>query len=80
MKNKHGNHPVAASNPHPNVHPYLNNASQEPYPQRTPEMIANNTYYAEGTRAPTVMSLGPNGPWGSYNCFCPTPNRGSTTR
>ena len=32
------------------------------YPQRTPEMVANNTYYAKGTRAPTVMSVGPNGP------------------
>ena len=45
MKNKHGNHPVAASNPHPYVHPYLNNNNQQPntYPQRTPEMVANNT-------------------------------------
>ena len=67
MKNKHGNHPksgqpVAASNPHPYVHPYLNNASQQPYPQRTPEMVANNTYYAKETRAPTKISVGPNGP------------------
>ena len=45
MKNKHVNHPVAASNPHPYVHPYLH---QKPntYPQRTPEMVANNAYYA----------------------------------
>ena len=31
------------------------------YPQRTPEMVANNIYYAQGTRAPPVMSVGPNG-------------------
>ena len=31
------------------------------YPQRTPEMVANNIYYAKGTRAPTVMGVGPNG-------------------
>ena len=24
-------------------------------------MVANSTYYAKGTRAPTVMSVGPNG-------------------
>ena len=69
IKNKHGNHPnsaqpVAASNPHPYVHPYLNNVNQQPdaRPQRTPEMVANNTYYAEETRAPTKISVGPNGP------------------
>ena len=69
IKNKHGNHPnsaqpVAASNPHPYVHPYINNASQQPitYQQRTPEMVANNTYYAKETRAPTKISVGPNGP------------------
>ena len=60
-KNKHGfqepNSYQLASNPHPYEHPYLNNASQQPYPQRTPEMVANNTYYAKGTRAPTVMSV-----------------------
>ena len=52
------------SNPHPYVHPYLNNANQQPdaRPQRTPEMVANNTYYAEETRAPTKISVGPNGP------------------
>ena len=65
-KNKHGfqepNSYQLASNPHPYEHPYLNNASQQPYPQRTPEMVANNTYYAKGTRAPTVMSVGSNGP------------------
>ena len=27
MKNKHGNHPVATSNPHPHVHPYLNHTA-----------------------------------------------------
>jgi hypothetical protein len=67
QRNKHGNHlksaqPAAASNPHPYIHPYLNNASQQPYPQRTPEMVANNTYYAKETRAPTKISVGPNGP------------------
>jgi hypothetical protein len=53
-----------ASNPHPYVHPYLNNANQQhnTYPQRTPSMVGNNMYYAEETRAPTVMSVGPNGP------------------
>ena len=46
------------------VHPYLNNANQQPdaRSQRTPEMVANNTYYAEETRAPTKISVGPNGP------------------
>ena len=32
------------------------------YPQRTPDMVANNIYYATGTRAPTVMGIGPDGP------------------
>ena len=31
------------------------------YPLRAPAMVANNIYYAQGTRAPTVMSVGPNG-------------------
>ena len=68
LRNKHGNHSnsaqkVAASNPHPYLHPYLNNNNQQPntFPQRTAEMVANNTYYAKETRAPTVMSVGPNG-------------------
>ena len=54
---------VAASNPHPYLHPYLNNNNQQSntYPQRTSEMVANNIYYATGTRAPTVMGIGPNG-------------------
>ena len=59
IKNKHGNHSVAASNPHPYVHPYLHQ-QPNPYPQRTPEMIANNTYYTKETRAPTKISVGPN--------------------
>ena len=61
IKNKHGNHTVAASNPHPYVHPYV---QQQPnsHPQRTAEMVANNTYYAKETRAPTKISVGPNGP------------------
>ena len=61
IKNKHGNHTVAASNPHPYVHPYVQQ-QPNPYPQRTPEMVANNTYYAKETRAPTKISVGPNGP------------------
>ena len=52
IKNKHGNH---ASNPHPYV-------QQQAHPQRTPEMVANNTYYAKETRAPTKISVGPDGP------------------
>ena len=48
------------SNPHPYVHPYLQQ-QPNPYPQRTPEMIANNTYYAKETRAPTKISVGPDG-------------------
>ena len=67
MNNKHGIHstqPVAASKPHPYVHPYMTHANQQTpsaFPPRTPEMIANNTYYAKETRAPTKMSVGPNG-------------------
>ena len=40
MKNKHGNPPVAASNPHPYVHPYQNYENQQvnTYPQQTPEI------------------------------------------
>ena len=51
------------SNPHPYVHPYLSHANQQvnTYPQRTPYMIANNLKYAEETRAPTKISVGPNG-------------------
>ena len=53
-----------ASKAHPYEHPYLGNNNQQsnPYPQRTPEMVANNTYYAKETRAPTKISVGPNGP------------------
>jgi hypothetical protein len=45
---------------HPYGHPYLSNANQQvnTYPQRTPWMVANNMEYG----APTVMSVGPNGP------------------
>ena len=49
LKIKHGNH---ASNSHPYI-------QQQAYPQRTPEMVANNTYYP---RAPTKISVGPDGP------------------
>ena len=53
-----------AYNPHPYVHPYLNNANQQPntYPQRTPRMAANNMYYTEETRAPPKISVGPRAP------------------
>jgi hypothetical protein len=53
-----------ASHPHPYGNPYLSNANQQvnTYPQRTPWMVANNMYYAEETRAPPKMSVGPNGP------------------
>ena len=54
LKNKHGNNTVAAYNLHPYVH-------QQSHPQRTPEMVANNTYYAKETRAPTKISVGPDG-------------------
>ena len=66
-KNKHGfqetNSNQHAFKAHPYEHPYLANNNQQPnpYPQRTPEMVANNTYYAEETRAPTKISVGPNG-------------------
>jgi hypothetical protein len=49
------------SKAHPYVHPYVQQ-QPNPYPQRTPEMVANNTYYAKETRAPTKISVGPNGP------------------
>ena len=67
-KNKHGfqepNSYQHASKAHPYEHPYLGNSNQQPnhYPQQTPEMVANNTYYAKETRAPTKISVGPNGP------------------
>jgi hypothetical protein len=52
-----------ASHPQPHLHPYITSGTQQGnnFPQRTPEMVANNTYYAKETRAPTVMSVGPNG-------------------
>ena len=53
-----------ASDPHPYLNPYLTNANQQPntFPQQTSWMVANNMDYAVETRAPTVMSVGPNGP------------------
>ena len=53
IKIKHENHTAAASNPHPYHQPNF-------HPQRTAQMIANNMYYANETRAPTKMSVGPN--------------------
>ena len=53
IQNKHGNHTVVASNTHPYIQP-------NSHPQRTAQMIANNMYYANETRAPTKMSVGPN--------------------
>ena len=52
IKYKHGNH--SASNPHPYVHRYLHQ-QPNPYPQCTPEMIANNTYYTKEIRAPVCV-------------------------
>ena len=52
IRNKHGNHSVATP------HPY---GQRQPHPQRTPEMVANNTYYANEVRAPTKISVGPDG-------------------
>ena len=60
MKNKHGNHPVAASNPHPYVHPYLNNNNQQPntYPQPkykfVKKMLSPNTKSLEKLANPQV--------------------------
>ena len=71
-----------ASHPHPYVNPYITSGTQQgnTYPQRTPWMVANNMDYGKETRAPTVMSVGPNGAKGSYNCICsPTESR-STAR
>ena len=48
------------SNPHPYVHPYIQQQQSNSYPQRTPEMVANNTYYAKEIRAPTKIGVGPN--------------------
>ena len=68
INNKHGSQSTASkaytSQPHPYVHPFLSHANQQvnTYPHRTPEMVANNTYYAKETRAPTKISVGPNGP------------------
>ena len=53
IKIKHENHTAAASNPHPYHQPNF-------HPQRTAQMIANNMYYANETRAPTKISVGPN--------------------
>ena len=55
LKNKHGNRPVAAYNPHP-----YGRLQQLVHPQRTSEMVANNTYFNKETRAPTKISVGPN--------------------
>ena len=51
------------SHPHPYVNPYLSHGTQQgnTYPHRTPWMVANNMDYGKETRAPTVMSVGPNG-------------------
>ena len=63
-----------ASKPHPYVHPYINNNNQQTtsdFLPRTPEMVANNTYYAMDTRAPTKISVGPNGPRASTTISVP---------
>jgi hypothetical protein len=53
-----------ASHPQPYVNPYISSGTQQgnTYSQRTPWMDANNMDYGEETTAPTVMSVGPNGP------------------
>ena len=72
-----GVQPPTTSNPHPYVNPYLNNNNQQPntYPQQKPAMIANNLYYAEETRAPTQISVDPNGPRAPTTVSVP-PQRG----
>ena len=63
-KKKHGFQEPNSYQHASKTHPYLGNSNQQPnhYPQRTPEMVANNTYYAKGTIAATKISVGPNGP------------------
>ena len=66
------------SNPHPYVHPYLSHANQQvsTYPQPTPYMIANNLKYAEETRAPTKISVSPNGPTAPSTVSVPSQREG----
>ena len=63
MKNKHGNHPVAAhqhtSNPHPHVHPYLNHTNHSIPSNWFMEQHPHGYEYGKETRAPTKVSVGP---------------------
>ena len=60
MKNKHGNHPVATSNPHPHVHPYLNHTNHSIPSNWFMEQHPYGYEYGKETRAPTKVSVGPN--------------------
>ena len=60
MKNKHGNHPVATSNPHPYVHPYLNHTNHSIPSNWFMEQHPYGYEYGKETRAPTKVSVGPN--------------------
>ena len=62
MKNKHQIPPAAASNPHPYVNPYMNNAT-----------------HPHEKRAPTTISVGPNGPRAPTTVSVP-PQRGGLQR
>ena len=57
MKNKHGNHPVAAhqhtSNLHPHVHPYLNHTNHSIPSNWFMEQHPHEYEYGKETRAPT---------------------------
>ena len=68
-----GVQPATASHPHPYVNPYITIGTQQgnTYPQRTPWMGANNMDYVKETRAPTVMSVGPNGPGAPTTVYVP---------
>ena len=63
MKNKHGNHPVAAhqhtSNPHSHVHPYLNHTNHSIPSNWFMEQHPHGYEYGKETRAPTKVSVGP---------------------
>ena len=63
MKNKHGNHPVAAhqhtSNPHSHVHPYLNHTNHSIPSNWFMEQHPHGYEYGKETRAPTKVRVGP---------------------
>ena len=63
MKNKHGNHPVAAHqhtfNPHPHAHPYLKHINHTVPSNWFMEQHPHGYEYGKETRAPTKVSVGP---------------------